>query len=167
MATCSACGTTILFGGVRDADLRFCNSTCQRRGSLLLVAKQLPPETIKRQAWSVHHGTCPKCGGPGPVDVHVSYLVWSALLLTSWKNTPQISCKRCGVKSQAGNALFSILFGWWGFPWGIVMTPVQVIRNIVSAARSQSPNGPSPALDNAVAILLATELARRQELTGK
>jgi hypothetical protein len=161
MAACGACGTTILFGGVKDADLRFCNANCHSRGVLVRIAQQLPRDAVKQQTWTVHHGACPKCQGAGPVDVHTSYQVWSALLLTTWKNTPQISCKRCGVKSQIGDTFFSLFLGWWGFPWGILMTPVQITRNMIGAFRSTSPNGPSPALEHAVGMLMAEEAARR------
>jgi hypothetical protein len=163
MAACGACGSTILFGGVKDAGLRFCNADCHARGSVLLLIPQLPPDTVKQQASSIYHGACPKCQGPGPVDVHTSYRIWSALVLTSWNNTPQISCKRCGVKRQAGSAVFSFLFGWWGFPWGLLMTPVQVTRNIIGAFRSSPATGPSPALEHAVAMALATAMAERQQ----
>ena len=44
--------------------------------------------------------------------------------------TPQISCRRCGLKSQAAGAAFPLVLGWWGFPWGLVVTPVQIGRNI-------------------------------------
>jgi hypothetical protein len=55
MAACGACGTTILFGGVKDAGLRFCNAKCRNNGALLSLARQLPPDvsiTIAAQAVS-------------------------------------------------------------------------------------------------------------------
>ena len=162
MATCDACGTTILFGGVKSADLRFCNAKCQAKGALLSLARQLPPDLIKQQTSSVYHGSCPKCHGPGPVDVHTSYLVWSALVVTSWKNTPQVSCKSCGVKSQLGNAAASLLVGWWGFPWGLVMTPVQIVRNVVGAMRHGSADGPSPNLERVVSMTIAAQVAKQR-----
>ncbi|CAJ36406.1 hypothetical protein [Methanocella arvoryzae] len=27
--------------------------------------------------------------------------------------------------------LFSLLFGWWGFPWGFIWTPMAAIRNLL------------------------------------
>ena len=154
MATCDACGTTILFGGVKEADLRFCNAKCRTRGALLSLARQVPPDVIKQQTWSVYHGSCPKCQGAGPVDVHTSYLVWSALVVTSWKSMPDVSCKRCGVKSQLGNAALSMLVGWWGFPWGLIMTPVQIGRNLHGVLRRGSTDGPSPNLERIVSMMM-------------
>lgn len=135
MAACIACGSTILFGGKANGDLRFCNARCQSKGSLIILARRLPPDLVKERTRSVYHGACPKCQGPGPVDVHVSYRIWSAVFLTSWKNTPRVSCRHCRVKSQLGDAAFSLVLGWWGIPWGLIITPVQIIRNIVARRR--------------------------------
>ncbi|HWS72151.1 MAG TPA: hypothetical protein VN605_08550 [Thermoanaerobaculia bacterium] len=161
MAACATCGTTILFGGVQDAGMRFCNANCHSRGSLLRIAQQIPPDVLQQQTWAVHHGACPKCQGPGPVDVHKSYRIWSIVFLTSWSNTPRVSCKRCGVKGQLGDALFCLFLGWWGFPWGLVMTPVQIVRNLTGVFRASSPTGPSPDLERAVGLAVAATAARR------
>jgi hypothetical protein len=162
VAKCGACGTTVLFGGVKDADARFCNAQCHAKGALLSLARQLPPDVIKQHAWSIYHGSCPKCQGPGPVDVHTAYQVWSALIVTHWQSSPQISCKRCGVKRQLGNAAVSLLFGWWGFPWGLIMTPVQVGRNIYGALRHGTSEGPSENLERVVSITVAAGVAKQR-----
>jgi hypothetical protein len=88
----------------------------QARGGLLAVSRQLPQAAVQEQVWKAHQGLCPKCGGAGPVDVHVSHKVWSALVLTSWASTPRISCRSCGLKSQLIGTAFSLVFGWWGIP---------------------------------------------------
>jgi hypothetical protein len=46
MASCSYCNTTILFGGKRTGDLRFCNEKCAQKGALALVASQLSPTDV-------------------------------------------------------------------------------------------------------------------------
>ena len=159
MAGCNSCGTTILFGGVRSGDLRFCNDKCLAKGYLVRVAQQIPIDVLKQQTFRVYHGVCPKCKGPGPVDVHTSYQVVSLVFVTQWKNTPQVSCRRCGVKSQFGDALISLLAGWWGFPWGIVMTPVQIIRNLTAAFRHHADQAPSRELQQAVSMMMAQQIA--------
>jgi hypothetical protein len=164
MAACTTCNSTILFGGVKDGDLRFCNATCHANGPLVLTAQQLPPDVVRHQTAAVYHGQCPKCEGPGPVDVRRSYRIWSFFLMTSWKNPSQISCRRCGVKKQMADALFSLFLGWWGFPWGILMTPVQITRNIIAAVRNPPATGPSPELERAVALSIAIEAAKRDQL---
>ena len=162
MAKCETCGTTILFGGVRDGDLRFCNEKCHRDGQWLRVAGQLPPDLVASQVAQVHQGSCPKCRGRGPVDVHNSYKVWSLLILTSWSTQPQVSCRSCGRKSQIGYTFFSLLCGWWGFPWGLIVTPVQLGRNLVALFSGPDPGHPSPQLESIVRRTLAAHVASSQ-----
>lgn len=165
MAACAACGTTILFGGVKAGDMRFCNANCHAKGSLLLLAQRLPPDLIQQKTTELYHGSCPKCQGPGPVDVHTSYRIWSALLLTSWHSLPHVCCRGCGVKNQLGDALFCLLLGWWGFPWGLVMTPVQISRNVAGMLRSKHSDAPSPDLQRVVGLMLASHAAAGANLT--
>jgi hypothetical protein len=161
MATCDACNTTILFGGKRDANGRFCNRKCQARGALLAVAKQIPDTTIREQVWQVHQGTCPKCGGSGPVDVYVTHKIWSAVVLTSWKSVPELSCRSCGRKSQWMGLASSAVLGWWGLPWGLVLTPVQIARNIAGISKPADASAPSPDLEKVVRMKLAASLVPR------
>ena len=74
MGKCSYCGTTILFGGVKAGQERYCNQKCAQGGMLNAAAASIPPEIIAEQVIALHRGPCPVCRGPGPVDVHVSYL---------------------------------------------------------------------------------------------
>ena len=81
MATCSYCGSFILFGGEHYGGLRYCNTTCRDNGALLRVAGQIPDSAVRQVVQEVHGGLCPKCQGNGPVDVHTAYRVWSALVV--------------------------------------------------------------------------------------
>jgi hypothetical protein len=161
MSTCNHCGAVIIFGGKRAGELRFCSEKCLRASGAILaaheLANQVPEELLMRQVASVHQGVCPRCGRPGPVDVHVSHHVWSFFHVTSWKSRPQVSCRVCGVKSQCGGVLFSILFGWWGFPFGFMMTPVQIGRNLVGIFRAPDPTTPSDHL----AQMVRSDIAKR------
>jgi hypothetical protein len=161
MASCAYCGTTILFGGVRDGDRRFCNAKCQAGGALVELSRQLTDSSVQQAVWEVHQGACPKCDGPGPVDVHTSYRVWSAILLTQWSNQPQVSCRKCGIKAQLGNTLFSAVLGWWGFPWGLILTPVQIGRNVWGMISPPDTATPSAKLDNQVRLGLAARVAQQ------
>lgn len=163
MAKCDYCGTSILFGGKRQGDLRFCNTTCLNRGALLAISRQMPENIVNEQVMRVHQGLCPKCGGAGPVDVHVHHRVWSALVVTSWRSAPQVSCRACGVKSQMGDAAASLLLGWWGFPWGLVMTPVQIGRNVFGMLRGPDPLTPSRQLEKAIRMDLAMQAVAQHQ----
>ncbi len=159
MASCAYCNSTILFGGRRQGELRFCNAKCEQKGVLAVVASQLPAAEVQRYVRQVHGGTCPNCSGPGPVDVHTSYRVWSAVFVTSWASRPAVSCRLCGTKKRLGDTLFSLVLGWWGLPWGVLVTPMQLGRNLYAFARPPDPLVPSPALEKILRLHLACQLA--------
>ncbi len=156
MDSCATCGTSILFGGVHSDGLRFCNASCQEKGQLVSLAARVSEGEARSLALQIHAGLCPKCHGPGPVDVHTSYRVWSILVMTQWQSRPQVSCRGCGVKSHAGNLAISALCGWWGFPWGLIFTPIQVTRNILALASGPNPAEPSPKLVHIARMQLAS-----------
>ncbi|MFL6548863.1 MAG: hypothetical protein ACJ8OJ_09210 [Povalibacter sp.] len=157
MARCAYCSTFIMFGGNKDGDLRFCNADCQQRGVLKRVADQLPSDQVNAYVEDVHSGLCPKCAGPGPVDVHTSYRVWSALVMTQWTSRPAVCCRQCGLKSKLGSAVYSAVLGWWGFPWGVLVTPIQIVRNIAGLFVTPDPARPSSKLDNLLRLHLAAQ----------
>jgi hypothetical protein len=134
--------------------LRFCSDKCYQAGAIRAAGHQLaaevPEDLVQRRLVDVHQGECPKCGRPGPIDVHVSHRVWSAIHLTSWKSRPQLSCRTCGVKAQLADTMFSLAFGWWGVPFGLILTPVQVGRNIAGMFFGPNSAKPSPALERIV-----------------
>jgi hypothetical protein len=162
MATCAYCGNTILFGGIRDESLRFCSKKCQQKGYGLHVAEQIPDNVVLQKAGEIHRGLCPECSGNGPVDVHTSYRVYSLLLFTSWSNRPHLCCRSCATKKQIGDALISLLFGWWGFPWGLIMTPVQIVRNLVGLTKSPDPLVPSDQLTKMTRLMITSHVLQQE-----
>lgn len=155
MASCSYCNSMILFGGVKDGELRFCNAACQEKGHLARVAKRIPHRDVQVVLEEIHQGRCPKCNGKGPIDVHVKHTVWSAVYLTSWNSSPTVCCRSCGRKAQFGGLALSALVGWWGFPWGLIMTPVQICRNLSGICGGPNPDEPSSELENIVRLGMA------------
>jgi hypothetical protein len=162
MPKCSYCNSTIIIGGVRDGEHRFCNKKCRQEGALLSVAQQVPSEEVQKRTLAVHQGPCPKCQRGGPVDVHTAHSVLSALVVTTWKSSPQVSCESCGKKAKITAAVSSFFLGWWGFPWGLILTPVQVTRNLWGLARGQPSLAPSAQLERIVRLGMAAELRRAQ-----
>ena len=129
----------------------------------------VPEDVLQKAVLAIHEGLCPKCGGLGPVDVHTAYEVWSALIITHWKSCPQISCRLCGDKARAFNAFACMLVGWWGFPMGLIMTPIQIGRNIAGMI-DRGDSGPSPQLASMVRLQIAgrmEQLAGAQEVDGE
>jgi hypothetical protein len=92
------------------------------------------------------------------VDVHKFHQVYSMLVLTRWTSNQQLSCRSCGTKRQLGALFISLVFGWWGIPWGLVLTPVQVTRNIIGMASGPDSSKPSPELRRVVQIHMGSQI---------
>jgi hypothetical protein len=146
MATCASCGKAIESGGIRLGDRMFCDGTCLDQARKLDGTAPALGRGAAGLARQIHSGPCPICQGPGPVDVHDHYWVWSALVLTRWGTRQQVSCRRCAVKSQLGGIAQSAVLGWWGFPWGFIFTPLQIVRNAIAIFTPPSPEEPSDRL---------------------
>ena len=170
MTHCDYCGTRILFGGKRDDAVRYCNERCQSSGRAIRRSHQLPDALVQKQVSEAHQGPCPKCSGQGPIDVHTSYSVWSAVYLTRWVSTPHLCCKSCGLTFCLKDIAFSLVLGWWGFPFGLIITPIQIYRNIASINwRSPDPWKPSSLLERVIRVHLGTrvhDLHRHQQSIG-
>lgn len=164
MAKCDYCGSTILFGGKNDANGRFCNAACQGRGGLLAISRQNPETRVQEEIWKVHQGACPKCNGSGPVDVHTSHKIWAALVVYQWSSAPQVSCRSCGMKSQLGGSAFSLILGWWSLH-GLLITPIQIGRNIAGMVRPPDPSKPSPKLEKVIRMTMAAQAIQQQQST--
>jgi hypothetical protein len=162
MTTCAACNQTILFGGHKEGDLRFCNEKCAKKGSILRDATQVPESAVLPRVWEIRNGRCPACSGPGPVELHKSYRVWSGLIMTSYSTRQNICCSRCARRARLKDAAFSFAFGWWGFPWGLIWTPIQVIRNLAAMTRAEDATVPSPELVMVVRLQLAVAASAKQ-----
>jgi hypothetical protein len=158
MKKCAYCGNSILFGGKRDGNLTYCNARCQSSGVLVAASRNLPPAVVADTLRSIHSGLCPKCHGTGPIDVHSSFRVWSMVFVTSWSTRQHLCCASCGQRTKLMDVLFCAALGWWGIPWGLALTPIQIGRNLHALAKAPDPATPSAALER----LVRMQLARRQ-----
>ncbi|MDR1493585.1 MAG: hypothetical protein LBT05_12810 [Planctomycetaceae bacterium] len=141
MASCAHCGRIILFGGVKLETMRFCNQGCYDAAMNVLI--DIPEDLLQEPVTTIHQGDCPYCVGPGPIDIHFSYRVMSFFVLTRYETIPKIACRSCAAKSKIGNFLTTFALGWWGVPFGLVLTPIYLIRNIYSLLFPPSPDYPS------------------------
>jgi transcription elongation factor Elf1 len=117
-ARCAYCDTRIFFGGKREGQLIFCSEACRQAGIRLAVSHQVPDRVVTERLEAVFNGRCPRCGGPGPVDVHTSHRVYSALVVTSWNSRVAVVCTPCGRRAKVGDAIRSFALWWWGLPCG-------------------------------------------------
>ncbi len=154
MASCDRCGEFILFGGVREGDRRYCGPECAAGGFLAARIAALPASEIEERVRRVHRGQCPRCSGAGPVDVHTSHWVYSVVAMTRYGRRSQVCCRGCGRKAQFKDGLFSLLFGWWGIPHGLALTPVQLLRDFGAFVGISGPRADTPS------ALLRNQIAR-------
>lgn len=156
MKECARCGAPMASGGMWDGPLRYCGAECLRLGPAERFI--VPRAHLEGVVWEIHQGPCPHCGGPGPVDLHASWHVWSAVVLTRWMRDARLSCEPCGRAARWRAAGKSFLLGWWGFPVGLVMTPVQIGRNVAGNFTSVDASRPSRALVDFVHARLHRDL---------
>ena len=156
MARCQQCNAVIVLGGARKDGARYCNSTCMKQNQRV---RQTPVSDVQLEATvlAVHAGPCPVCQRDGPVDVHNVHTIWSVLWFTQWKTVPTVGCRSCGRMAQLRGVLFSSLLGWWGFPWGVIVTPIQILRNLGGMFLAPHSEHPSAQLQE----LLRGELAEQ------
>lgn len=128
---CATCRAGILFGGQEAGGKRYCSGRCLDAARRSLMAAEIDPEEVRREAAAIALAACPVCGDrTAPVGVWVSHRAFSFLIQTRWTSQPKICCASCGRKSLVAGILFSALFGWWGFPFGLLVTPLQIARNL-------------------------------------
>ncbi len=130
------------------------------------IAAAIPDSEVTREVIRIHQGNCPRCGRKGPVDVHESHYIWSALLMTSWNTRQHVVCASCGKKENIKGFFISLFAGWWGFPWGLVMTPVMITKNLWSLFSHQDVLHPSSKLVKLVRQNMALNLAQDLPVSG-
>lgn len=72
---------------------------------------------------------CGKCGLESPdLRFVVLYRAYSVLLYSSKEPLPGILCPTCAASAALRSNIFTMLLGWWGFPWG----PIYSIHALAS-----------------------------------
>jgi hypothetical protein len=154
MKRCNTCDAFILFGGVRQGPWIYCDARCRERGTQERLSHDFPAGQVEQVADEIHEGYCPSCSRRGPIDVHMSYFVWSALFITRWHSTPHVCCRRCGFRKQTISLLGSFCLGWWGI-YGLVVTPAQLLSNLWAMRFPPDPIQPSEMLMRMARLELA------------
>jgi hypothetical protein len=111
------------------------------------IKPDIPEHEIVQHAQFIKRSPCPLCHRrESGIDVRESYWVWSALIITRWQTRRAVCCRKCGVKDNWTALGFSFGLGWWGVPVGIILTPYQIIRNLLAIASKTDRPEPSKAL---------------------
>jgi hypothetical protein len=163
MGRCAYCGKFII-GGKKQGSLRYCNDACHHQGFLAPVAEYAAPELVEARLTALRQQPCPICGGVGPVDLYTSHTAWSLVAVTSWKDRPRLSCVRCGRRRIRRAMAFTALCGWWGFPFGLVVTPWQLFNGAKALSKARDSSTPSDQLQQMVKLEVASSLQQRSHV---
>lgn len=159
---CDFCGSSARFSAVLDEGQRFCSESCLRNARLLEISEDIPKEAIFQYACSIKEGPCPSCQQySSKTEVRPYYRVWSIGIFTHWTTGTHICCRSCGRKTNFLSLIFCTAFGWWGMPWGLIITPAQIIANIAEMLRSRGDSAPSEELLLAARLDLAAKLHKQ------
>ncbi|WP_052941288.1 hypothetical protein [Chromobacterium subtsugae] len=156
---CDFCGSWAGRSAVVDGGQRFCRQACLREARLLEISEDIPTDMIFQHACRIKQGSCSLCKkASSTTEVRPYYRVWSIGILTRWTKRTHICCHSCGRKTNFACLIFSFAFGWWGMPWGLIITPAQIISNLAEMFRSRADATPSDALLRAARLDLASKL---------
>jgi hypothetical protein len=144
MSKCATCGKSIIAGGIKDQGFRFCSKPChQRQAPFLSKIGQVSEDAVDREMTRVRALRCSRCKRNGEVDMHSSAFVYSMIIMTRFGQNKHLCCKSCALKAQAKDTLSTAALGWWGFPFGLIMTPISLVSNVaqmVATARRKEPS---------------------------
>lgn len=154
---CPTCGISVLFGGFKDGDKKYCSKRCYEADEINRIAMQIPLDAVVSQTNKIRNGKCPVCQKDGPIDVHKSYFVYSIIIYTSYKTNEHIVCKECARKKQLSDLFLSSLIGWWGIPFGLIITPIQIAKNVIMLIKSPDQSEPTELMTQRIRQMLATK----------
>lgn len=156
MARCIRCRQFILAGGVREGADRFCNQHCYQRSLLERAHQLISDEELDERLLDVHGGRCSLCQGPGPVDFHATYMRWSILVVSYGTGEYLLACRRCARARQRRDLLTTSLVGWWSLH-GLLLTPIDIIRQLRAMSDAPPPEIPSQLLEEHVRMVMCQE----------
>lgn len=73
---------------------------------------------------------CPVCNATSEkLNATMTGTVISFVIMSSYRKELKIACPTCLDKQNNNAMIKSALFGWWGFPWGLIRTPQALLLN--------------------------------------
>jgi hypothetical protein len=167
MAKCRTCKKIVLFGGKADGEYRYCNQKCLDEDLLRETSEMLPQHLVDERVHGVHQGRCPQCKkDQGPVDVHWTYSLWTFIYFTQIRSHQLVCCRSCARQGQFWASVRSLFLGVWG-PIGILMTPVQILRNISAMIGGPPPYAPSALLFQLIRRVTAEEILQNASIRSR
>lgn len=101
---------------------------------------------------------CSSCGKPTAQPRNVIFRSVVSVLITTITTPVQgIFCSVCARKAGLRASIISGLFGWWGVPWGPILTVKEIVRNSLGGERK-------PELDDRLAYYNAVAFGSQGHL---
>ena len=163
MASCATCNSFIIVGGEKVDEFRFCNKKCLESGGVYIEATKVTDAEIDALAKEIHAGVCPMCEERSGVEIRKSYDIVSFVFYTRHSTHTHICCRVCALKKQSIDFVGSFFLGWWGVPWGLLITPVQLLSNIGAMLFPPNTDEPSKDLRAATRMLIAQQRLDQEE----
>lgn len=155
---CPTCKSMVLFGGVKDGGQTYCKAKCFQQMQVLKMAQSLDPQQVMNFAAAIKNGPCPSCKQQnGPVEIHKTRHVFSMVFMTRYSTQSHVVCRPCGRQKQALALLGCLTLGWWGIPWGLLITPFYSIQNLFALFLGDGAGSPSAALTECARLTLAQQ----------
>ncbi|MCJ8312244.1 MAG: hypothetical protein HRU38_08380 [Saccharospirillaceae bacterium] len=155
---CATCNSFIIFPGKKAGKRKYCNQHCFDMDKLGRISDDVSDTDAISRANIIKVSSCPTCQQTKALEIYKSYFVYSIILFTSWKTISELSCRSCAKKQQATNLTISSLAGWWGFPFGLIVTPIIIGANIVALIKKTDQENTSKALIEYSRMSLAREI---------
>jgi hypothetical protein len=149
MASCTACSSTILFGGENNRFGTFCDASCISKYCIATTVASVPQQDIDKVVNEEFHKNCPACSGAGPLDLHKATKVTSYLIAYTISSESRIGCRSCGRKMKLKAGLHTLFLGIWS-PKGLVCSLFVFPAGLIGAAITGQPKAPSKAFNNAI-----------------
>jgi hypothetical protein len=111
----------------------------------------------------IHKQRCSTCGNKGSVDLYVSHTVTAFLIHFSWSESPNVCCRRCGVRHIVEGIVWTLILGWWQIPFGIVAAPWQIFKGFKRLISLPDLRYPSPEFVK----MQRLKLAKRMRIPGQ
>jgi hypothetical protein len=117
----------------------------------------------------VREQPCPSCGNNhDKLNGAIVSKVSSYVIFTQDRRTVVVACPSCIRKAQKGALTHSLLFGWWGIPWGIVRTVRSILVNTKHKGYIRE-GAPTPTLRHFVTVNIGSlvhQKSRNEDLAS-
>lgn len=80
---------------------------------------------------------CSSCGFRRATGVTKLWVIRGFLIFHRFGSVPEITCDFCRSSVVIQHFFKNLLFGWWGFPWGLG-TPIVLVQNLAALGASSS-----------------------------